>query len=88
MKETTREKLKSFAACNDWASPRPNDMERFWGFVIEAFNNGEHNILFNEFWGVICDHFHNKDTILNEWFPKYFDGIELLRQFTRDSHKA
>ena len=66
--------------------PHGNDMERFWDFVIEAFNNGEYDIPSAEFCEVVRAHFHDEDTIRREWFPKYLDGIELLRQFTRSPH--
>ena len=53
MKKETQQKLELFAKHNNWQLPHPLDMERFYEFVIEAYNNGDIEISDDEFFDII-----------------------------------
>lgn len=92
----TQKLLKKFAAKADWSLPgNPADMEKFWDFVISAYQKGEHDITLNEFLRVINDENKNGTDALEInparkkrelaakmfMFSKYEDGIRLLKKF-------
>jgi len=77
MNTPTKEKLRIWAENNNWSNSHPLDEERFWDFVIEAYRNGDKEILENEFYSFLLSFYEDEDT-LTEYYLKYKDGIELL----------
>jgi len=80
MNEKTKNKLETFAHLNNWSLSHPLDMERFWEFVIEAYNNSD-TIDEESFYTVIEPFYKLDQKELNKWFFRYEDGIELLRVY-------
>lgn len=83
MHSITKQKLESFAYLNNWSASHPLDMERFWGFVIEAYNNGETSLSEEEIDNVIKPIHELNEDELSKWFIMYENGIELLRVFNK-----
>ena len=77
MNEKTKIKLETFAHLNNWSLSHPLDMERFWEFVIEAYNNGD-TIDEESFCTVIKPFYKLDEKESNKWFFRYENGIELL----------
>jgi len=83
MNNATKQKLEIFAKSNNWQIPHPLDMERFWEFVIEAYNNGDTALSTDEFNWVIEPIYKLEEKDLIKWLIKYEDGIELLRTYSK-----
>ena len=82
MKKNVKEKLNTWASHNNWLLSNPVDGERFWNFVIEAFNGGDLAISEGDFYGVLVKYCNDED-ILTEMYTKYKNGIALLQQSTK-----
>jgi hypothetical protein len=41
MKQETRVALEKFFSMSNWPSEHPNDMDRFFDFIVTAFKNGD-----------------------------------------------
>lgn len=94
MSRETKKLLEKFSDRANWGTPgNPNDMERFWNFVIFAYRKGENDISFDEFLDVVGSQTKNKEGAQDmktkkrelafkmfAW-SKYEDGIKLLRTF-------
>ncbi len=82
MKIEVSEKLDNWAKNNNWSSSHPQDGERFWDFVIEAFKRGDHAIAEEDFYRALVGYYNDED-VLTDMYIKYENGVELLRQFTK-----
>jgi len=56
-------------------------MDRFWDFVIEAFENGDVTITSDQFHESVKENCHDEET-LDRIFIKYESGIDLLKRYT------
>lgn len=83
MTNATKEKLKVWAENNNWSSYHPSDTERFWDFVITAYDNKDNGISEDEFYGFLSSYSTDED-ILTSYYIKYEDGIELLRCYNKE----
>jgi hypothetical protein len=88
MSPQTKATLEEFASKINWGVVgHPEDMERFFKFVIAAYKTGERDISLDEFVDVFkskAPHEIDPKKRLNfEMFlhSKYEDGIKLLRSF-------
>ena len=90
----TKRSLKDFATQMNWAAlGHPNDVERFWNFIIFAYRHGDHKISLDEFMAVVTLADQTKKDNANRTylkkrlnfliflFGKYEDGIKLLQKF-------
>ncbi len=82
MNPSTKEKLELWANNNNWSLPHPLDKERFWGFVIEAYRNGDDEIPEDEFYAFLSNFYNDEDTLTN-YYIKYEDGIDLLHSYDK-----
>ena len=82
MNSKTKDKLHAWAVSNNWSSRHPSDMERFWDFVIEAYKNGDVAIKGEEFYGFLSSFYQDEDTLI-DFYIKYENGIELLREYSQ-----
>lgn len=96
MSSETKKLLEKFAAHAHWGTAGlPDDMKRFWDFVISAYRNGEYNISLDEFLDIVNAPTRGKETTDDIkfsdrkrelaskmfMFSKYEDGIRLLSTF-------
>lgn len=84
MKKETQQKLELFAKLNNWQMPHPQDMERFYGFVIEAYNNGDTEISRDKFLEVVRPFCKMNEDELTKWIIKFENGIELLKVYNKN----
>ena len=82
MKKNVSEKMQLWASNNNWTASHPLDNERFWDFIIEAFNSDEHQITEDDFYGALI-HYCSDEDILTDNYIRYENGIALLRRFTK-----
>ena len=85
MQNSAKQKLKLFAAENNWRSPHPLDMERFYEFIIEAYNNGDTEISRDIFLETINPFYKMNDDELVKWLIKFENGIGLLKVYNKSS---
>ncbi|MEK7070047.1 MAG: hypothetical protein AAB962_03250 [Patescibacteria group bacterium] len=85
MQNSTKQKLELFAAENNWRSPHPLDMERFYEFIIEAYNNGDTEISRDIFLEIINQFYKTSDDELVKWLIKFENGIGLLKVYNKNS---
>lgn len=83
MQNSTKQKLELFVAENNWRSPCPLDMERFYEFVIEAYNSRDREIPRDNFLEVINKFYKISDDELVKWSTKFEDGIGLLKVYNK-----
>lgn len=84
MKNEIEQKLKTFAENNNWQMPHPLDMDRFYEFVIEAYNDGGAEITRDEFLEVVNPIYKLSEDELDKWLIKYENGIELLKIYNKN----
>lgn len=93
MKMSTQKSLEDFASHLNWATlGRPEDMERFWDFVIAAYRNNDPDIALDDFLARV-KYFQPKEenmivikkrlNFLIFLFSKYEDGITLLKKIEK-----
>ena len=85
MKKETQQKLESFFRLDSWRSLHPSDMERFYEFVIEAYNNGDTEISKDKFLEVVNPFYKMNEDKLEEWKKRFENGIELLKVYNKNS---
>jgi len=78
--DSTKRKLELFAKMNNWEIPHPLDMERFWSFIIEAYNSGEVNLVSEDFESVIKGRSIEE---IQDWVKRYEEGIGLLQYYNK-----
>lgn len=83
MKNNTKQKLELFAGENNWQSPNPLDMERFYEFVVEAYNNGDTEISRDIFLEVVNPFYKMSDDELVKWLIRFENGIGLLKVYNK-----
>ena len=84
MKKETQQKLESFFRLDSWRSLDPSDMERFYEFVIEAYNNGDTEISKDKFLEVVSPFYKMNEDELTKWIIKFENGIELLKVYNKN----
>jgi len=84
MKKETQQKLESFFRLDSWRSLHPSDMERFYEFVIEAYNNGDTEISKDKFLEVVSPFYKMNEDELTKWIIKFENGIELLKVYNKN----
>ncbi|MDP3763882.1 MAG: hypothetical protein Q8Q92_04595 [bacterium] len=85
MNNKTNEKLKHFAGLDTWSSFHPLDTERFNDFISEAYRNKDFGISHEEFLAVFPNLNEHLERIASKLYGRYENGIELLRQFHKNS---
>ena len=83
MQNNTRQKLESFMKLDSWQSKNPEDMERFYEFIIEAYKNGDKGISRDEFLEVVNPSYKMNVHETEEWIGRYENGIELLKVYNK-----
>lgn len=81
MNEETRLALKKFSSLANWGTMgHPNDMDRFWDFVIVAIENDDIHINSDQFKDVVGEDCLDEE-VVDRVFFKYENGIDLLRRY-------
>ena len=83
MTEQLKEKLQSWSSLKNWHSAHPSDEERFFDFIIEAYNENKKNGLhidLEEFIEIVRDSakFKLTDKDIEKKYLEYELGISLL----------
>ncbi|MFA6145888.1 MAG: hypothetical protein WC697_00970 [Patescibacteria group bacterium] len=83
MRKETQQKLELFAQNNNWQMPSPLDMERFYEFIIEAYNNRDTEITRDKFLEVVNPFYKINEDELDKWIIRFENGIELLKVYNK-----
>lgn len=81
MKQSTEQKLQYWAESGNF-SGHPVDDRCFFDFIIEAYKNGDSDILFDDFSKTVGD-FLKDEEIMMKFYDKYDGGVKLLEYYDR-----
>ena len=86
MTDNTKQKLKSFINLDSWQSKGVLDMERFYEFIVEAYNSGDTSISEDEFLEVVGPFHKMNEHEVKEWIGRFENGIELLKVYNKTAN--